>query len=351
MIVGEATVAGGATAAAVETGIVAVGVAGGATTGAGIGAILGSIVPGIGTVIVAAIGALVSWIATKIPWKKVGPILLGIGAFFIAGPVAGIVAGVGSFILIAGVGGVISAGAVGSGIAGFFGALGAATITAIGTPVLVTLLVFPVAVALILFIINSGAYVVPPGMSGGTVNIACNSTQNGGVQQSADSPVAEDAICIVSYLNQFELNPLTAGLVGSDSWRNLEKALAKPATDALEASAVGNSWLQCVGFTSATAGLAYGQAFAQINACSYIGNPPAGYSYTSGTTGIKSGDFFVMDGTTGCKSSSPGHIGVVVSVDGTLISCADANVAGPGKVRATHGCFALSQIKGYLRKQ
>ncbi len=55
----------------------------------------------------------------------------------------------------------LTAAAVGQGIAGFAGALASATLGTIGIPILATLLGFPVVVALILFIINSGAYIVP----------------------------------------------------------------------------------------------------------------------------------------------------------------------------------------------
>lgn len=309
------------------------------------------------------IGGLVmaagTWLASKAaPWvKKNAPYLigtvLGLGAFAIAGPVVGIITGVGAFGLAsAAAGGSFSLGAVGASIGGLFSALGGAVFTAIGTPILVTLLTLPIAVALILFIINSGAYVVPVGSSITAINFSCKTDQNGDQSlPTSDSPSADAAICIVSYLKQFNLNPLTGSLVGSTSWNNLEKVLAKPALDALSVSATHNNYLQCVGFTSATAGLAYNQAFAQINACSYINHPPAGYSYVSGINGIKSGDFFVMDGVDGCSDTSPGHIGVVVSVDGALISCADANMTGAGQVRATRGCFALAQLSGYLRKQ
>jgi hypothetical protein len=138
--------------------------------------------------------------------------------------------------------------------------------------------------------------------------------------------------------------------VNSGGWASLAKVLPGPALEALRKSAVGNNWLQCVGFTSATAGFAYGQAFNQINACSYINNPPTGYHYISGTAGIKSGDFFLISGSNGCGDASPGHIGVVVSVDGALISCADANYVASGKARVANGCFALSQLAGYFRK-
>lgn len=323
-----------------------------------VGAFLGSVGPVIGTIIGAVVGWVVGKIAEKIPWKKIGPWLLGglIGgfAYFVAGPIVGIVAGVGAFgLAAASAGGSITLGAVGAGIGGFFKIVGGIIATSfITTPFLIGLLFTPIIVALILFIINSGAYVVPMGSSVTAINFSCKTDQNGDQSlPTSDSPSADAAICIVSYLKQFNLNPLTGSLVGSTSWNNLEKVLAKPALDALNVSATYNNYLQCVGFTSATAGLAYNQAFAQINACSYINHPPAGYSYVSGINGIKSGDFFVIDGVDGCSNTSPGHIGVVVSVDGALISCADANMTGAGQVRATRGCFALAQLSGYLRKQ
>lgn len=224
---------------------------------------------------------------------------------------------------------------------------------AIAVPIALALIVIPIMVALTLFIINSGAYVVPPGFSSGgilagPVRIVCNANQTD--TSTSGSTAANAAACIVSYLNQFNLNPLFADMVNSPSWQNLANVLAKPALDPLSVSAVDTGHLQCVGFVAATAGLAYGQSFNQINACSYIGNPPAGYTYVPGTLGIKSGDFFVMQGNGGCRDSSPGHIGVVVSVDGALISCADANYIADGKARTAHGCFALTQIAGYLRK-
>jgi len=168
VIAGEAIGTGVGAAAGGATGT-AVGAAGGATTGAGTGAAIG-LAGGPLAIVTAAIGAAVGWIASKIPWDKIkknAPYImgtvLGIGSFAIAGPVVGIVAGVGSYGLAsAAAGGTINLGTVGSSIGRFFTTLGGVVLVSIGTPVLVTLLVFPVVVALILFIINSGAYVVPP---------------------------------------------------------------------------------------------------------------------------------------------------------------------------------------------
>jgi len=117
-------------------------------------------------------GEIIGKILEKINWAKVkewGAAIIGGVAGLIALPFVGLGAAIGIGVgatavsagLGAGLGGATLAG-IGSGIAGFFGALGGAFLGAIGMPILVTLLVFPVVVALILFIINSGAYLVPP---------------------------------------------------------------------------------------------------------------------------------------------------------------------------------------------
>ena len=179
VVAGEvATTAVAGEVAAVGTGIVAteaatgaivagttVGVTAGASSGAGIGAAIGAIGGPIVAAITAAIGAFVTWIATKIPWKKVLPVLAGLAGLYFAGPVVGIVAGVGTGILISSVGSVggITIAGIGAGIAGLLGSLGRAVASVfLSIPVLVTLLTLPIIVVLILFVINSGAYVVPP---------------------------------------------------------------------------------------------------------------------------------------------------------------------------------------------
>jgi hypothetical protein len=117
-------------------------------------------------------GEIIGKILEKINWAKVkewGAAIIGGVAGLIALPFVGIGAAIGIGVgatavsagLGAGLGGATLAG-IGSGIAGFFGALGGAFLGAIGMPIMVTLLVFPVVVALVLFIINSGAYLVPP---------------------------------------------------------------------------------------------------------------------------------------------------------------------------------------------
>jgi hypothetical protein len=305
-----------------------------------------------------AIAAAVNWVIDKVGQKNIKKwFLLALGLPTVA---AGALIGIplatafGTGMVVFGLARAlgITPAALGQGVGAFMGAVFAATLGAIGTPILIALIGFPVAVSLILFIINSGAYVVPQGDPlFGTVNIVCDTSENGDqTPQDSGSTAANAAVCIVSYLNQFHLNPLYDGLLNSRGWNALTEVLPEPALEALRASAPVDGHLQCVGFVSATAGLAYGQNFGQTNACNYIGNPPPGYRYVSGTGGMKSGDFFVIDGDGGCSRYSPGHIGVVISVDGALISCADANYVGPGKARVDHGCFSLSKIAGYLRK-
>jgi hypothetical protein len=165
--------AGVATAAGEAVGT-AVGVAGGEAAGAAVGAAAGTVVPIVGNIIGAIIGAAAGWVASKIPWKKVlkfSAIALGIGVGLITGLFfgigTGIAAGAGTTLFSAALGGGLGGltlGGIGSLIGGVFVAIGGAALGAIGMPILVTLLTFPVVVALILFIINSGAYIVPPAL-------------------------------------------------------------------------------------------------------------------------------------------------------------------------------------------
>jgi hypothetical protein len=124
-----------------------------------------------GTAVGGPVGTFFGWLAgelaTRIPWKKVVPVIMGVIGFAFFGPLVGVVLGLGTFGLInvGGAGFGATMGSIGAGIGAVAGAIGAATLGAIGIPILVTLLVFPVVVALILFIINSGAYIVPPAPS------------------------------------------------------------------------------------------------------------------------------------------------------------------------------------------
>lgn len=135
-----------------------------------VGQALGSTVPIIGNIIAFIGTEVIGKIIKKIPWDKVKKyasyitgVVLGIAAFAIAGPIAGIAVGFGSFGLMSvATGGSAGLNGIGAGVGNFLTALGGVVFGSIGMPILVTILVFPVIVALILFIINSGAYIVPP---------------------------------------------------------------------------------------------------------------------------------------------------------------------------------------------
>jgi len=131
---------------------------------------LNGILPGLGLVA----SAIATWIITKIPWKKIAPILLGavagIGAFIVGGLAAGVIVGVGVGVLsAASIGGVTVVGVVGEFI-GFLAAAGASLLAVILAPFLILIFVLPIVIALVLFIINAGAYVVPPGATGITTS-------------------------------------------------------------------------------------------------------------------------------------------------------------------------------------
>ncbi|HWA52297.1 MAG TPA: hypothetical protein VG895_04540 [Patescibacteria group bacterium] len=343
----ELAVAG--TGAAAATATTAAGAAT-AATGA-LGALAGFIATPLGALIT---GFLVSKILPLIK-KYIVPIFAGIGAL-VGGVVFGGFGVLGGAVVGAGLAGGLTAGTIEGAVAtvtGGIAALGTAFATAIIGPFIAALIGIPVIVALILFIINSGAYVVPQGTgfslgTGGGVNISepCDTASIPG------NPAAA-AVCIVDALIQSNLNPLNSTMFTSTNWSGFVSSLPAPVVKPIHDVTANNFNLQCTALVAASAAYAYSQNFLlnHPKACGYLYTPPSGYTAIHGTAGIAAGDFFIIDGTPNCSSGTAGHIGVVESVDGALISCADANYIGPGAVRVAHGCFALSQITGYLRKQ
>jgi hypothetical protein len=154
-VAGEAAVG-----AAAKTGLAA-------TLSTALGA-LGSWAPIVGNVIGFAAGWLIGKIVEKIPWDKVKKYGLAIASILLIGPglLLGMplltLGGLGIGAIGFGIGRGLTPAGLGFGITNFFRFVGAIIFIAIGKSVLITLLVFPVVVALILFIINSGAYIVPP---------------------------------------------------------------------------------------------------------------------------------------------------------------------------------------------
>jgi hypothetical protein len=136
---------------------------------------LGSAAGPIGTVLGWLGGEALVKIAEKIPWhtvKKWSAAILGGTVGLIALPMVGfggaVGIGLGATALSASFGGGLGGftlARAGQGIGSFFGALASAVLGAVGIPILTTFLVFPLVVIFILFMINSGAYIVPPSLS------------------------------------------------------------------------------------------------------------------------------------------------------------------------------------------
>lgn len=143
---------------------------GAASGGAAAGAAAGSAVPVIGTII----GAIVGWISSKlISWitKHKGEFFAALGAGVIGlGLLVGsvplmIFGGVGLGLGVAGAmgtsAGTIAASAANGASAAIVG-LASLTVASLSASAIVSLVALPVVIAIILFIINSGAYLVPP---------------------------------------------------------------------------------------------------------------------------------------------------------------------------------------------
>jgi hypothetical protein len=138
-------------------------------------AALGGLGGPVGLAAGAVLGVVIGKIIEKIDWKKVKKAIpwvlggiLGFGTFSIAGPILGIVVGLGTYgLLAAGTGGGgLGAAAVGGAIALLLARIGKAFMFTVAKPIIVFLIVFPIFVAIVLFIINSGAYIVPPTTTG-----------------------------------------------------------------------------------------------------------------------------------------------------------------------------------------
>lgn len=161
----------------------AAGLAAGATVGTGVGAGTGAVagaavpIPGLNLILAAvgaAIGAIVTKVVDKIKiWIKKNP--EKVGAIALVPVVAGLLLGSVPLLLVGGVAFVSvffvakSVGVIGTGIASFtFGVMTSilgASIGYYGKAITLTILSLVAFTALALFIINSGAYIVPPSTS------------------------------------------------------------------------------------------------------------------------------------------------------------------------------------------
>lgn len=133
---------------------------------------LGSLGGPIGIAVGAVLGVVLGKIIEKIDWSKVKkaiPYILGlvVGApvLLIVGPVAGVAAG---FVTFGVASGGASIGGAGLAIGLLLKRFGKGFFSVAIKPFLIFFLIAPVVIVIVLFIINSGAYIVPP--TGSTVN-------------------------------------------------------------------------------------------------------------------------------------------------------------------------------------
>ena len=176
---------------------------------AALGVSLGAFTFGVSTVITIMLTA-VGKILEKIDWTKVKRWLkdngwiLGLGAVAI-NPWVGIGLAAGIYGLTR----QVRLAAIGAAIWGFLLAIGSAFVMAVATPVIITLVVLPPLVAFMMFIINSGAYLVPPkpvaesGFGPGGGGYYCTTVKEpSGITSSVNSPIATRALHIVEDLYQ-----------------------------------------------------------------------------------------------------------------------------------------------------
>lgn len=137
-----------------------------------IGALITGLGAGVGLVVGAIVGFIIGKILEKIPWKKVKELaapIFGVSVFLVTVPIVGTMGalgfGVGASAVSAGFGagfGGLTSKGIGGGIKRIIKTIGKYFVLSLGLPMLIFLLSAPVLIAVILFVINSGAYIVPP---------------------------------------------------------------------------------------------------------------------------------------------------------------------------------------------
>ncbi len=194
----------------------------GAAAGTGSGMVVGQFLVPI-PLIGAAIGAFLGWVASKIPWHKIkgfinknkeALLIVGLlGSFLVTSLPLRILFGAGAFLGAGAIigGGGLSLGGLVLGTGVVLKNIGKFAFYNIAKGLLIFILTVPVIVALILFIINSGAYIVPPtpggesGFSSGSGYIPNCSDEKGVVGfpgHSSSSKIANRAWEITSDLYQ-----------------------------------------------------------------------------------------------------------------------------------------------------
>lgn len=173
-------------------------------------------------------------------------------------------------------------------------------------------------------------------------NLVSDTGSEGGVRNSKLSA----AQCIVDFLSQFQLNPLTKSKLSTPGWNAFLTALGNPgAGAAIHHSASSYDVFQCVGFVVAVDIMTGGSGAGFGDAKTLGTSVPSGYRYVRGAGSCQVGDIFVMTGGTW------GHTGIFAGSAGAVAKCYDANGGGPGVVRGPNACaIPMSSIDGCLKR-
>lgn len=175
---------------------------------------------GLGSLINPVVGVIVGLVVALLPkiqefLKKFGNLIAGVGlALLGSGLLIGSVPVIAAGGALTGVGfasGATFSGAA-SGIASLFGLGISGVFAEIAAPLIGTLIGFPLLLALILFIINAGAYVVPPGGSAYGLGLNVGTTATG------SCPVSGNAVISTS-----SYNPLSEGGHGGNAYWKIVK--------------------------------------------------------------------------------------------------------------------------------
>lgn len=193
--------------AAVTAGAEATTIAAGAEVGAAAGT---AIAPGVGTIIGLVVGFLASKAKDIFSWAKRNfkKIAIALGAalgLLVAGPVGAVLGAAGGFVVSSPTLSFSKAtNSIGNAITAGSSALVGLVATEIATPIIIIAISIPIVVALLLFIINTSALVVPPNMdvfynSNSELSSFGGAFQDDGLVNKTGCPLLNPTISVPSY--------------------------------------------------------------------------------------------------------------------------------------------------------
>lgn len=170
--------------------------------------------------------------------------------------------------------------------------------------------------------------------------IVCNEDKTAEVNKTASC-----ANCLVKYLTAcYGSGKISGSLISSKGLGCLIASKVAPnVAEAIKTSAVGEGWLQCIGFARAAALCGGAGSFeGRATASGYINNAPPGFKYVAGAGSCKPGDLGLIAGDIG-------HIFVWGNPNGSSVDAIDANYVCDGCV-SDKNPIPLSRVAGCLKR-